>query len=384
MPPDPPLRLSLLTTFGEQCGIATYSEALVEGLTAHGVEVSIVAPRLPRADSARGAQPKRIWRRSRAGLFEAWRTFRQIQEQRAQVVHVQVTLGIVSPTFLLGLTRLCRNARVPLFATLHEASGGTALRRFHFARALYGLRGAQLIVHEPDASVPGAHVIPHGMADLPRRPREAARRELGIAEDTLVMAHFGFIHPDKGIEEMLRVVAELRAEQFPNLQYRVCGGTFATPDSRRHLSHLQGLAHSLGLGGAVTLTGEFAPESAVTLEMQAADLVVLNYLTGNRQGASGAAHRALATGCALAVTRAPIFDSLRGAAHTLTGPLQGELRALLQSPTARADIAARARDFCDARRWPRVAGQHAELYRSALSRLRAGGSPSSPVRPAGT
>lgn len=365
MPRDP-VRLSLLTTFGEQCGIATYSEALAEGLAEHGVEVSIVAPRLRPSDSARGAQPTRVWRRNRAGLLDAWQTFRQIQEQRADVAHVQVTLGIASPTFLLGLTRLCRQAGIPLFATLHEASGGSALRRFNFARALFGLRGAQLIVHEPDAGVAEAHVIPHGIAELPVRPRSEARRELGIAEDALVMAHFGFIHPDKGIEEVLRVLSQLRAAEFPNLQYRVCGGTFANPASRAHLEHLRQLVRSLGLSDAVELTGEFAPEDRVTLEMQAADLVVLNYLTGNRQGASGAAHRALATGCALAVTRAPIFDNLREAAHTLSGPLHVELEALLRSPEARADIAARAQAFCDARRWVRVAGAHAELYRHAL------------------
>ncbi|HYP89352.1 MAG TPA: glycosyltransferase, partial [Polyangiaceae bacterium] len=193
-----------------------------------------------------------------------------------------------------------------------------------------------------------------------------ARRELGLAPSALVLAHFGFIHPDKGIEEVLRAVAELKASRFPELVYRVCGGTFANVTSRQHLAHLQQLAQSLGLGGAVSITGEFAAEARVTLEMQAADLVVLNYLTGNRQGASGAAHRALSAGSALAVSRAPIFDSLREAAHTLNGPLVAELAPLLESPEARREIAARAEAFRDARSWALVAGRHAELYRRAL------------------
>ena len=71
-----PLRLSLLTTYGEQCGIATYSEALVGGLSQHGVSVSVVAPRLRKSDTPRGDQPVRVWRRNRAGLLDAWRAFR--------------------------------------------------------------------------------------------------------------------------------------------------------------------------------------------------------------------------------------------------------------------------------------------------------------------
>ncbi|HYQ16281.1 MAG TPA: glycosyltransferase, partial [Polyangiaceae bacterium] len=199
-----PLRLTLLTTYGEQCGIATYSEALAAGLATHGVEVSVIAPQLRKTDSARGPQPLRVWRRNRAGLLAALRTFRQIQAQRADVVHVQITLGIVSPTFLLGIARLCRRAGIPLFATLHEAGGGSARRRFDFARARFGLRGAELIVHEPDPTLPGAHVIPHGIAEIAHRPRDDARRELGLAPSSLILAHFGFIHPDKGIEEVLR------------------------------------------------------------------------------------------------------------------------------------------------------------------------------------
>jgi len=376
MPPDAPaasqrvVRLSLLTTFGEMCGIATYSEALVKELAQQSVAVSVLAPKLRRTDSPQGDQPVRIWRRNRAGLLEAWRTFREIRAQRADVVHLQLSSAFFSPRFLLGLAQQCRRAGIPLVATLHEASGGSALRRFQFARALRALRDAELIVHSPDPGVAAAHVIPHGIATLPRRPRDEARRELGIDPGAVVISHFGFIHPDKGLEEVLRAAARLRGGSFPRLEYRVCGGTFANKSSREHLQHLQSVVSSLGLGDAVHLTGEFAAEERVTLEMQAADLVVLNYKTGNRQGASGAAHRALATGCALAVTAAPIFDNLREAAHTLTGPLEAELQALLQSPARLATLAAQAEAFVQERSWSRVAGTHAELYRRALGRPR--------------
>jgi glycosyltransferase involved in cell wall biosynthesis len=366
-----PLRLSLLTTYGEQCGIATYSEALVAGLSQHGVSVSVVAPRLRKSDTPRGEQPVRVWRRNGAGLLDAWRAFQQIRRQRADVVHVQITMGIVSPSFLFGLRQLCARARLPLVATLHEAGGGSIMRRFARARLLWALRGAQLVVHEPDPDVVGAHVIPHGIADLAPRPRAEARGPLGLELDDLVLAHFGFIHPDKGIEEVLQVVAALRESRFPNLKYRVCGGTFANDSSIAHLAQLRDVVRTLHLESAVDLTGQFLSEARVSLEMQSADLVLLNYRTGNRQGASGAAHRALANGCSLVVTRAPIFDNLREAAHTLAGPLREELEALLQSPERRAEIAARAEAFCEARRWPRVAASHAELYRSALARLHA-------------
>ncbi|RYZ09770.1 MAG: glycosyltransferase [Myxococcales bacterium] len=367
MPPERPLRLTLLTTWAEQCGIATYSEALAAALPEQGVTVSVVSPALRRSDTPRGEQPVRIWRRDRAGLLAAYQTFREIERQRADVVHIQHTMGIESPSLLLGVTQLCQRAGIPVVATLHEAGGGSALRRFRFARTLFGLRGAQLVIHEPDETVPGAVVIPHGIREEPHRSRADARAQLGLSPSDLVLAHFGFIHPDKGIEDVLQAAAELRATRFPDLKYRVCGGTFATGASRPHLAHLQSRVRELGLAEAVDLTGEFASEERVTLEMQAADLVVLNYHTGNRQGASGAANRALATGCALAVSRAPIFDSLRAATHTLDASLTADLERLLASPTARAHLTARAEAFSIERRWPKIALRHADLYRRLLA-----------------
>jgi glycosyltransferase involved in cell wall biosynthesis len=373
VPPDAtpgeqrPLRLSLLTTYAEPCGIATYSEALVEGLSRQGVVVSVVAPRLRPADAPRGPQPARVWRRDRAGWLEAWQTFREVTRQKPDVVHIQHTTGIVSASVLLAVARLCSRAGIPVVATLHEAGGGSWLRRARFARALYALRRATLIVHQADPSLPGATVIPHGVAEVPKRPRDAARAALGIPPNQLVLAHFGFIHPDKGIAEVLRAVAALRGSQFPKLTYRICGGTFTSGRSTAHLAELRALVQELGLADAVSLSGEFLDEDSVTLEMQAADLVVLNYQTGNRQGASGAANRALAVGAAVAVSRAPIFDALRDATHTLSGPLPSELSSLLESPSRRAELSTHAEAFSSERSWSNIAARHVELYRSLIN-----------------
>lgn len=372
MPPEgaavsAPLRLSLLTTWHEQCGIATYSEALAEGLAEHGVQVSVVAPKRPAKNEPRGTQPVRVWNRSRAGLLDAARTFREIQRQRAQVVHIQHTMGIAAPAWLLGVTRRCARAGIPVVVTLHEMGGGSLLRRFEFGRTLFAARGATLVVHAADQAVPGAEVIPHGILEVSPQPREAARSKLGIPDDALVIAHFGFIHPDKGIEEVLEAVAQLRSSRFPTLRYRVCGAPFANAKSQAHFAHLRQRSAALGLGDAVDLSGTFASEEHISQEMNAADLVVLNYRTGNRQGASGAASRALANGSAVALSQAPIFDGLRPACHTLGPALQSELEQLLASPEKREKLASLARDFCADRRWPLIAGRHAELYR----RLRA-------------
>ncbi len=366
------MRVALLTTFGETCGIATYSEALIGALPDQGIEPSVLSPRLRPGDSPRGPQHPRIWRRDRATLWQAVQTFRALRKARAEVVHVQISLGLTSPRFLYLLSMLCARARIPLLATLHDRDGGSRARHWAFRRTLLALRGADLVVHEPDQRAeldhPRVHVIPHGIWSIPERSSERARRELGLPIAGRIVSHFGFLHPDKGIEEVLRAIAELRAHGFPDLTYRVCGGTFPTAASRDYLRRLQAEVRALDLQDAVHLTGEFLSEERTTLELQAADLLVLNYRTGNNQGASGAGRRALAVGRALAVSRAPIFDDMRGAVHTLERPLTEEIGELLAQPEQRQRLIEKCRAYREERSWARIAAAHARLYRELRAR----------------
>jgi glycosyltransferase involved in cell wall biosynthesis len=367
------MRVALLSTFGETCGIATYSEALVGALPEQGIEPIVLSPRLRPGDGPRGPQHPRIWKRDRATLLQALQTFRKLREAGAEVVHVQVSLGLTSPRFLYALSKLCAHAKLPLIATLHDRGGGSRFRNWAFRRTLLALRNADLVVHELDQRAeldhPRVHVIAHGIWSIPERSPEQARRELGLPVAAPIVSHFGFLHPDKGIEEVLSAIAELRAHGFPELTYRVCGGTFPTAASREYLARLQAEVRSLGLQGAVHLTGEFLSEERTTLELQAADLLVLNYRTGNNQGASGAGRRALAVGRALAVSRAPIFDDMRSAVHTLERPLSDEIRDLLEQPHLRQKLSERSRAYREERSWERIAQAHARLYRELRAQV---------------
>ncbi len=281
---------------------------------------------------------------------------------------MQVSLGLTSPRFLYVLAKLCQRARLPLIVTLHDRDGGDRLRRWELpappcSRCATRTSSCTSPTSATNSRANRVHVIPHGIWSIAERSTERAKLELGLSPTAPIVSHFGFLHPDKGIEEVLHAIAELRAQAFPDLTYRVCGGTFPTAASREYLARLRAEVRALGLEGAVHLTGEFLSEERTTLELQAADLLLLNYRTGNNQGASGAGRRALAVGRALAVSKAPIFDDMRSAVYTLERPLTEEIRTLLQQPELREQLAARSSAYRAERSWSRIALLHARLYR---------------------
>ncbi len=372
------MRVVALTTFHEPCGIATYSEALLAALRAEGAAVDVIAPTLRAGTEPRGEQPLRRWRRDRASVQEGLQVLRDVVRLKADVVHLQLSLGFVSTRFLAALAQACRLAGLPLVVTLHDRAGGGPLRNFRVARALMALRGATLVVHnESHASEAGRHassrvrVIPHGIATPTPRDSAACKRALGIPPARPVIAHFGFIHPDKGVEAVLHAVATLSAQGQP-VHYLVCGGAFPTGASQAHLRHLRAEARRLGVAEQVSLEGSFLDDAQVSERLGAADLIVLNYQTGRAQTSSGAARHAFTAGRPIAVSSAPIFDDLRASLYTLRAPpepptaLAAELSRLLADEALRAELASAVTARAEADSWPSVARQHLDLFNELL------------------
>ncbi|MGZ5971082.1 MAG: glycosyltransferase [Polyangiales bacterium] len=363
------MRVAVLSTFHEQCGIATHAEGLAEGLESCGVDVEVLAPKLAGGDEGWGEQPPRVWNRNRAFGFEALRVVREIEKLRPDVVHAQVNLSLFSSRLLFNVAFLLRRAGIPFVATLHGRRGGFWGRTFKVWRFEKALRHADLIVHSEDhrkeLGRDRVHIISPGLPRRKARSMQEARKALGIAEDRKVLAHFGFLVPDKGVAEMLRAVAEL-----PDVFYWICGAVFASDESKNHFEELKRMIRELRIEDRVHLTGEFLPEEQAIGELEAASWIVLNYRTGGAQGASGAVRRALAAGRPVAASAAPVFDDVREGVHTLGTPLPTSLRAMLADPRLAEEVTARGKHFCDEQAWDRVAERHVALYQSILDRNR--------------
>lgn len=365
------MRVVFLSTFGEACGIATYSEALVPALREAGADVSVIAPRLRKSSAGDKAIP-RMWGRNRAFGVEALPVLLAIRKARADVVHAQINLSLFSSRFLFNLATGLAAIGIPLVATLHGRRGGSWGRDFKMRRLYFALRNADVVVHsrEHAAEMPNhrTHVIAHGADPVASRSMAEARALLGIDPRAEVIGHFGFLVPDKGVADVIRAVAELRRTTRPKLEYWVAGAVYDSDESRAHFDELEALVKDLGVGSAVKMDGEFLSKERAMLMLQAADWVLLNYRSGNSQGASGAARYALASGRPVAVSSAEVFDDLRDATAPLTPPLAGCIDRLLNDKELANEVMAKAAAYCDATSWSAVARAHLALYESVTNR----------------
>jgi glycosyltransferase involved in cell wall biosynthesis len=287
-------------------GIGMYTQSLMASLRARGHETRVLVPR------AHPGQPEDVLgvlgsEDPDLGAVHSW---------SPDVIHVQFAVaafGTRTRTLLFWLRLFRAVSQVPVVATMHEVTRDTAALRGP-GRALYRKLAAQcdhVIVHTRSAfaaitgqvGVPEARVtvIPHPEAMPPRLVSSAAqlRDHFGLGDAELLLA-FGFIHVDKGLDDLVRALGMIRRSGTLSLDRvrLVIAGTvrprqglfrlFELRD-RLHLARVMRMARRARLEGAIVHTG-YVPEGDVAGWFQAAAAVVLPYRRTEQSGVAGLAN----------------------------------------------------------------------------------------------
>jgi glycosyltransferase involved in cell wall biosynthesis len=257
-----------------------------------------------------------------------------------------------------------------------------AERGWYLNRAV--IAGAeQVIVHSPwclDRVRDGAPelaervvVIPHGM--WPRSPsaeeRAAIRARFDIPRDALMIASFGFVHPDKMSPEALDAFGAV-ARSDPSALFVFAGEEADDGAVRRH-------AAALGLSSRVRFLGR-QPMSDFTDLIAASDIGVNLRRPPTNGETSGALLYLLASGVATIVTDVATFSDypasavwkVRWESEGFRG-LERALAALAADRDARAALGREARAHVrEHHEWSRVARSYVEVIERCHARRMAG------------
>ncbi|WP_067829020.1 glycosyltransferase, partial [Actinomadura kijaniata] len=242
------------------------------------------------------------------------------------VLHVQFAVpafGARTPALVRWLEELARGP-VPVVTTMHEVTRDTALLRGP-GRALYrriAERSDRIVVHTRGAldSLTGpvgapagrAGIVPHFSTPPPRAVSTSAdlRERFGLDGDRVLLA-FGFIHVDKGLDDLVAALALLRRRSPATLrgvrlvvagQVRPRSGPFRLFEARDrlHLGRVRRLAARGGVADRLVFTG-FVPDGDIAAWFDAAECVVLPYRKAEQ---SGVANLARAYGVPVVATTA--------------------------------------------------------------------------------
>jgi glycosyltransferase involved in cell wall biosynthesis len=306
------VRIQLVSPYApEHDGIADYSAMLAGELQAQGHDVKVLAPTL-----LTGAPPVvngALGRTRRSALQAA----QALSGFAPDVIHIQFCIAAFGPSLpaLMLLLWRQRRSRIPTVLTLHDVTRDTAMlgwvgRRLY--RWLCGLSDA-VIVHTDTVRLlvevgvgcdpRKVNVIAHPKPSLPPSavgPDELATRYGLTGRDVLLS--FGFIHVDKGLDDLVRALALLvRADQELRARIRlvVAGsvrrrrGVFRLFELRDelHLRRVRALVKRAGLEELIEFTG-YVPSNEVRPWFDLAGAVVLPYRKIEQSGVASLASAA--------------------------------------------------------------------------------------------
>ncbi len=289
-------------------GLATYTAALAGAVRAEGHTVGVIAARSIDgvSDDVIGVLPLAPAR------LEALRA--HIEAWNPDVVHVQFTVAAFTTRVpaLLRLLDALRPLRARVFVTLHEVTGDTALLHA-VGRAIYRRVtevADAVIVHTHTSyreltsrvgAVPArAFVLPHPRMELPAAtttPGEL-RDRYGLG-GTRILLFFGFIHVDKGLDDLVRALHLLQSSQgeaVEDVRIVVAGSVPVRqgpgkPYEIRNRLYLARIRRSIlrwGLTERVVFTG-YVPAGEIAAWFRLAAAAVLPYRRSEQSGVASLA-----------------------------------------------------------------------------------------------
>ena len=355
--------VSLLTTFNQFCGLATYAGYLVNAVGED--KYVILAEDVDLEARIGNDQPNviRCWKRlvkDYAALDLA------LHGLNTKLLHINCQHSFFDSISL------------PLLLEKHKKSGLKIITQFHSPESVYdslralGRVSDAVVVHTEENkleiianNIPASKifVIEHGVEKASSLNREAARKNLGISANKQMLVCFGFIREHKGIHEVIASVDVLRSV-LPHLELYIVGQAHESDtSSKAYAIYLRQLANERNVADRVHFVSDFVPMEIVQNYLVAADVVVMNY-SSNCYEASGAVSLALGCGAAIVTSNAPAFARLGSTVfHTSSGfSLPVSMQLVIENKELSEALRASALNWAEKYSWANVGKQFAALY----------------------
>ncbi|MBV8482633.1 MAG: glycosyltransferase, partial [Verrucomicrobia bacterium] len=353
------LRLGWVSTYNARCGIATYSEHLLEFFDKDAFEITIIAD----DQQAIGPDPDnivRLWNKSSGGLS---RVANYLVTNVFDAVVIQYKFALFDFDELLDTLTYLHDEGINTFITFHKTRD---LDNYHSPVLPRGTiealqRCTRIFVHGIDdvnrlrecGVIGNVVLLAHGVIDRPALNADAVGSLLGLSDFGPIIGTFGFLLPGKGLTELIHSFC-LLLRVYPAAHLLMINADYPTPESQEQRERCRALIRLLELEGNVSLINEFLDTEEALFLLSACDAIVFPYQR-SEESASGAIRLGLAAGRPVLTTPLPIFSDLSGIVCQLPGTEPNDIAegivSLLGDEDCKAEVLHRQRDWVRANSW---------------------------------
>ncbi len=365
-----PPSFGILSTYPPTaCGLATFSAALSDGLSANGADVSVV-----RVADGSPSSCDRVIGELVNGSATSCAASSELLNQ-SEVAVIQYGYGIYGGDDGDEVVDIMAGLRVPSIVVAHAVPQDLTRHQRSVLDGIMALADQVVVMSDAasrrlcrgfDAGRRKVVTIPHG-ATL---PTNVALKRSG--RPTLLT--WGLLGPGKGIERVIEAMGSLQ-----NLngrpRYLIAGRTHPkvlAAEGEAYRDALAEQARGNGVAGSVIFDAAYRDRSSLAALVQSSAVVVLPY-DSTDQVTSGVLVEAVASGRPVVATAFPQAVELLGSgagivvSHDDPDALASALRRVLADPRIAGSMAAEARRLAPTMAWPVVARAYLDLAQRLLT-----------------
>lgn len=331
----------LLTTYGIRCGIAGYSEYLVNALN-KVIPDSVLVHKM----NSRKPRYKIVGNLDSSG-------------NSTSIVHIQHEFGIW-PDHMPTLDK-CK-----IIATFHTVSDNEKME--DLTRRLekhYNVAG--YIVHNECARAnldtsKNIWTVPHGSTIIPEMDKMEARKHVGLSElgsEKKIGFMFGFQSSDKHYTRLMN------AANNTGTYLIISGAPRKDVEIDRSI-----FKKNKDNGNKAFFINRFLSEDEVNLYALASDFLLFDYSAKDHYSVSGAMHRIIGAGRPVICSDIRHFSDIENETMCLkfkdSRGLERCIRIVLDNPNERERLGMEARRYADRTSWDNVARKHIEIYKQVI------------------
>jgi len=314
-------RIGWITPWNTKCGIASYSENLINAMED---SVVILAPKDEKLLCNDTNQVIRCWSLSKGSLLEL---YKKIVEEKLTIVVFQFNYGFFDFSELNIILDKLIKINVKIIVFFHSTIDNKLLPSRSLRLISKSLSTCnRLLVHTPSdmnrlkdiGLVDNVTLFPHGILDYKNSQDNITKikKDRRNFSEKIHLSSFGFCLPNKGFPQLIKSILIMKENGF-EVKLDMLNAIY-NDQYKWFYYEMLNLISTLNLQHEVTINGNYLSNQESLDLLASSDLIIFPYQSTN-ESSSAAVRHGLASGASVAVTPLPIFDDVSDVVHYLPG-----------------------------------------------------------------
>ncbi len=308
-------KIGWITTWNTKCGIAAYSQHLIEAMPQ---DLTILAAHTSEQTAVDGSNVYRCWKSEDDG--EQFGEIEAIIERLGlDTIVLQFNYGFFNFHHLYEFLYKQKEQQHTVVIMMHATIDPGHVRFKDLQILLPAFEYvSRLLVHSiTDLN----HLKTHGLLDnvtlFPHGIPDWRGADSTNTQDSFVLGSYGFFLPHKGLLELVDTM-KILSDRGVDVKLKMINAEYPVPISHELVMEASARIEKFGLTSQVELVTDFLPDETSLSELSSCDLLLFPYQeTG--ESSSAAVRYGLASGSPVAVTPLDIFRDVDQAVYRLSG-----------------------------------------------------------------